>query len=176
MPSKGESWSERQDAVRRILADEGVRNQTELLKRLQKRGFRVTQSSVSRDLQELGAVKVGGRYVARETLAGRVPARGGLEEIAGSILQVRPAGPNILVVLTPPGRASTVALILDGAEWSEIVGTVAGDDTLFVATTGHREQAKVAARLEALTGRAQKSPTARAASAPQPPAKEAPHA
>lgn len=151
MPSKAKSWSERQDAVRSILASKVVRSQMELLKRLQSCGFRVTQSSVSRDLQELGAVKIAGRYVTREALAQGAPSKGGLEEVAGSIRKVCPAGPNILVVLTPPGRASTVALTIDEARWPEIVGTVAGDDTLFIATSGRREQARVATRLDALT-------------------------
>lgn len=110
----------------------------------------MAQSSVSRDLQELGAVKIDGRYVTREALSRGVPPAGGLEETAPSLRTIDPAGPNILVVVTLPGRASTVALTIDEGRWPEIVGTVAGDDTLFIATAGRRRQAKVAARLEAL--------------------------
>ncbi|MCU0231030.1 MAG: hypothetical protein MUC67_06585, partial [Acidobacteria bacterium] len=69
MPRNGENWRERQDAIRAILDAEAVESQEQLVRRLKRRGFRVTQSSVSRDLAELGVAKVDGRYVALERLA-----------------------------------------------------------------------------------------------------------
>jgi len=146
MPSRNDSWAERQQAIREILAGEAVHSQEELLERLCARGFEVTQPSVSRDLQEMHVAKIEGRYVIAEALLPK-PGRSELAEAAASILSVRPAGPNLLVVLTPPGRASVVSVAIDRAAWPEVVGTVAGDDTLFVATPGKKQQALVQTRL-----------------------------
>jgi transcriptional regulator of arginine metabolism len=154
MPSKNEEWSERQAAIKKILATEVIRNQIELLTHLQAYGFRVTQSSVSRDLQELQAIKIGGHYTLSESLLNAsqlVPDE--LDEAAAAISDYRSAGPHLLVINTPPGRAAVVGLAIDRAHWREIVGTVAGDDTLFIATAGRRAQEKVNARLAALRKR-----------------------
>ena len=166
MPRNGENWRERQDAIRAILDAEAVESQEQLVRRLKRRGFRVTQSSVSRDLAELGVAKVDGRYVALERLAQTVaPDRAGgasapvpaaddrLAEVASFLREVAPAGPHLLVVKTPPGGASPVGIAIDAARWPEVVGTVAGDDTLFVATPGRAAQARVEARLAQLTRR-----------------------
>ncbi len=150
MPSKTEEWSERQAAIRQILAAEAIRSQAELIERLQTRGFQVTQSSVSRDLQEMRVAKLEGRYVPAEMLLGAPPPLSDLGESASSIQRVRTAGPNLLVLNTPPGRASAVAVAIDRARWPEVVGTIAGDDTIFLATAGRREQLKLSAKLNHL--------------------------
>lgn len=154
MPSKSAVWSKRQAAIREILSTEVVRNQVELQTQLEKYGFRVTQSSVSRDLQEMRAIKVGGQYTLGESFLGAnqtVPDE--LGDAAAAISNYRSAGPHLLVVNTPPGRAAVVGLAIDRAQWPEIVGTVAGDDTLFIATAGRYAQDKVNARLAALRKR-----------------------
>jgi transcriptional regulator of arginine metabolism len=114
---------------------------------LARRGLEATQSSVSRDLRELGVAKVGGRYVAP-------PEReGDPQELAGAaafVRTVRPAGPNLTVVLTVVGAAQTVALAIDRAGWPGVVGTLGGDDTVFVATAAARDQKHFLQRLEAL--------------------------
>ena len=74
-----------------------------------------------------------------------------LAEVASYVVSVAAAGPHLLVVKTPPGIAPLVALDLDREEWPEVVGTVAGDDTFFVATAGRIQQARIEARLGALT-------------------------
>jgi transcriptional regulator of arginine metabolism len=164
VPRNGENWRERQDAIRAILDAEAVESQEQLVRRLKRRGFRVTQSSVSRDLAELGVAKVDGRYVALERLAeAAAPGRpGGLPApspgdrraaVASFMREVAPAGPHLLVVRTPPGGASPVGIAIDAARWPEVVGTVAGDDTLFIATPGRAAQARVEARLAQLTRR-----------------------
>jgi transcriptional regulator of arginine metabolism len=154
MPSKVELWSKRQAAIREILSTEVVRNQVELLAHLEKYGFRVTQSSVSRDLQEMRVIKVGGQYTLGESLLGaNQPVPDELGEAAAAINNYRSAGPHLLVINTPPGRAAVVGLAIDRARWPEIVGTVAGDDTLFIATAGRYAQDKVNARLAALRKR-----------------------
>jgi len=150
MPGRPETWSERHDAIRAILRREAIHDQRELLERLRRRGFAVTQPSVSRDLRELHVAKVDGRYVVAEALAAGATVADELGEAATAIRRVRRAGDHLLVVHTPPGRAPVVALALDQAGWVEVVGTIAGDDTLFVATAGARQQARVAARLRAL--------------------------
>ncbi len=150
MSHRNEEWQERWAAIEKIVDKEAVRNQTELLQRLKKLGFRVTQPSVSRDLQEMGVAKVGGRYVLAKTLsAGDRPATR-LAEVALFIAKVTAAGPHLLVVRTTTGMASSVALAVDGAGWPEVAGTVAGDDTLFIATTGRAHQLRVHARIAAL--------------------------
>lgn len=157
MPTKNEAWSNRQAAIKKILATDLIKNQIELQKRLQACGFNVTQSSVSRDLQELRAIKVDGHYALEESLrnngVGTVSLSDELGEVAASINEYRTAGPYLLVINTPPGRASVVGLAIDRADWPEIIGTVAGDDTLFIATAGRRAQEKVNARLAALRKR-----------------------
>lgn len=148
MPSHPDRHRRRREAIREILGGEAIRSQGELLGRLAERGFQVTQSSVSRDLQDLGVAKVEGRYVLAETLAGLAAPQDGLAEVAPSITRVVPAGPNLLVLRTGPGRAQLVSVALDAARWPEIVGTLAGDDTVFIATAGRSAQARIQARLQ----------------------------
>lgn len=146
MPAS-KDWQHRYDAIRAILGSRNMGSQAELCKSLRAKGFKVTQSSVSRDLAELHAAKVDGRYVLPESLAAQEPAGPQLERSASDILSVQPAGPHLLVVRTPPGRASALGLALDTAGWPELVGTVAGDDTVFLAVAGRRNQVAVEARL-----------------------------
>ena len=150
MPSKTNSWGARQEAIREILDTEEIRSQTDLLTRLHERGFPVTQSSVSRDLQEMRVAKVGQRYFRRESLLNPPTATDGLYEVANAVKSYQAAGPHLLILHTPPGLAGAVGLAIDRAEWPEVVGTIAGDDTVFIATLGRREQAKVEAHLEQL--------------------------
>lgn len=140
-------WERRFAAIQAILVHGAIRSQGELQKKLARRGFPVTQSSVSRDLAELKAAKVEGRYVLGTSLAEQ-DAMPELARVAGMLRGVKPAGPNLLVVRTVTGSAPQVALAIDLAGWPDIVGTLAGDDTLFVATTGRRDQARVEARLQ----------------------------
>ena len=150
MPGKMESWQQRRAAIEELLRHEEVHSQAELVELLTERGFSVTQSSASRDLQEIGAVRVNGRYVTGDALGGTAPSPSELEEAVAFVKGVAAAGPYLLVVKTPPGIAALVALALDRAGWPEVVGTVAGDDTFIVATAGRRQQARVEAKLAAL--------------------------
>ena len=156
MPTSAETWEKRQAAIRELIAREAIGSQARLVERLARRGFEVTQSSVSRDLQEMGIVKAAGRYVTADLVAAPKAAPGAakdalLAEAKASIRKVAPAGPYLLVVSTPAGLASSVAVAIDQAGWAEVVGTVAGDDTVFLATAGRRAQAGVQLRLERLT-------------------------
>ncbi|MFO7548161.1 MAG: arginine repressor [Acidimicrobiia bacterium] len=138
----------RRRALRTLLAEQEIRNQAEVVGLLASLGHVVTQSTVSRDLQAIGAVKNGaGGYVlgSVEDPDGAGPALGrALEEFAASI----EVSGNLVVVRTPPGAAHVVAATLDAAALEGVLGTVAGDDTLLVVASEEIGGAAVARRLE----------------------------
>ncbi len=148
---EAETWELRQAAIREILGRHTIESQGEVVDRLAARGFAVTQSSVSRDLAELRAAKVEGRYLLPEMLgdAARPRTARGHAGAAAFLRSVRPIGAHFLVVRATPGAANTVGIAIDEAAWPEVAGTLAGDDTLLVMTAGKRDQARVRARLEA---------------------------
>ena len=149
MVSNEPTRDERLKAIRELLEKEPVHGQEELVERLRARGIEVTQASISRDLKEIGAGKIRGVY----RLPGAAPvveAPSPLDLVARLVVSVAAAGPHLLVVRTAVGGASPVGIEVDKAGWPEVVGTVAGDDTLFVATTGRREQQRVEERLALL--------------------------
>jgi len=152
VPTSQGSQTRRLATIREILEQEPVASQLELRNRLAARGFAVTQSSVSRDLKELAIEKVDGRYVLGTHLERRPSSidepRDEPRDVINSITRVRTAGPNLLVIHTPPGRAASVAFTIDSARWPEVVGTVAGDDTVFLATENRRQQARMERRFE----------------------------
>jgi transcriptional regulator of arginine metabolism len=139
---------ERRNAILRILRGGVVRRQSDLTQLLRRDGFAVTQSSVSRDLAELGVLKAAGRYLLPPDEISR--ANGDFGVLAQFVRAVRAAGPSITVVRTTIGAAQSVAVALDKAEWPEVVGTISGDDTIFVATGDARAQQRLISRLEAL--------------------------
>ncbi len=147
MPSDHEHREARQQVVLAILQAERVTSQGELVERLRTRGIAATQSSVSRDLRDLGVGWIGGRYALP---AGR-EERGidpGLAEVAHFLRGAKPAGAHLTVVFTMAGAAQAVAIALDRAGWPELVGTMAGDDTIFVATASAADQKRLVRRLE----------------------------
>jgi transcriptional regulator of arginine metabolism len=152
MPTNPETWQQRQEAIRELLLRKPIASQTELLKKLANRGFRVTQSSVSRDLSEMHVAKADGRYILPEKLATDAPIPAAPRSSFAPIRSVAAAGPNILVLRMPPGSANVIGLAIDSAKWPDVVGTIAGDDTVFVATASRAGQARVAARLLQMMG------------------------
>jgi transcriptional regulator of arginine metabolism len=117
----------------------------ELVDLLRGQGISATQSSVSRDLRDLGVGWVGGRYALPSEHDANDP---GVAEISGFLRSIRPAGANLTVILTMAGTAQAVALAIDRAGWPELVGTMAGDDTVFVATSSAHDQKRFTRRLE----------------------------
>jgi transcriptional regulator of arginine metabolism len=112
----------RQETILEIIGAKRIGTQQQLARELQRRGIIATQSSVSRDIVELGLTKLNGSYTApRPALAG------------SSVMEIETAGDNLIVIKTEIGQASATALTIDRAKIDEIIGTVAGDDTLFVA-------------------------------------------
>lgn len=122
---------ERQDAITDLIRAGGIGTQEELLEKLQTGGVSVTQSSVSRDLVELGIVKASGLYALPETRVDANPF--GLEKI-------ETAGNNLLVAKCALGLASAACVKLDAAEILGIVGTIAGEDTIFIAVKDAKAQ------------------------------------
>ena len=94
-----------------------------------------TQSSVSRDLRELGVAKLGDRYVLPETAA---PTRNDFSSLRQFVSARLTAGTNLTVLKTTVGSAQSVAVAIDTARWPEVIGTISGDDTIFIATAGAR--------------------------------------
>jgi len=146
LASEQEVREQRHRRIQAVLRRGAVRRQEDLVDRLAAEGFEVTQSSVSRDLRELGVAKLGGRYVVPSPAG----SQGSVAEVAHLLRAVRVAGPHLTVVLTETGAAQAVGVALDRIGWSEVVGTIAGDDTVFVATGGPRDQTRVLHRLRAL--------------------------
>ncbi len=143
-PQGEPSAGARREALRRILRRARVGRQEDLVQLLEKAGFQATQSSVSRDLRELGVAKLGDRYVLPEDPA---PALDSFSAVAAFVRDIRPAGPSLTVVRTTAGAAQSVAIVLDRAQWPEIVGTISGDDTIFVATEDGVAQRRLINRL-----------------------------
>lgn len=122
---------DRQKAIVELVSASNISRQEELTELLEKRGFHTTQSSISRDLIDLGMVKVNGFY--------SLPRRS-LDSLSNLLLSLDTAGPHMIVAKTPSGLASAAAVRIDAAGIVEIVGTIAGDDTIFVAVKDEKAQ------------------------------------
>lgn len=134
----------RREALRRIISRAPVGRQEDLVRLLGKAGHHATQSSISRDLRELGVAKRGDRYVLPDAPA---PALDDFATVAAFVRDIRPAGPSLTVIRTTAGAAQSVAIVLDRADWPDVVGTLSGDDTIFVATADAAAQRRLLARL-----------------------------
>ncbi|MDQ1558396.1 MAG: transcriptional regulator of arginine metabolism [Pyrinomonadaceae bacterium] len=133
----------RQQKLLSLIRAKPVSTQGELASHLERAGFAATQSSISRDLEELGVVKRRGRYsVARATDG--AAARG--------LVSLDVAGDALVVARCEPGLASAVAVEIDGASIKEIVGTIAGEDTIFVAVGERKAQRAVIKKIWELFG------------------------
>jgi transcriptional regulator of arginine metabolism len=145
MPTPTLEQAERRRAIARLLDEHSVHRQAELVSLLRAEGYPATQSSVSRDLRDLGAIKQKNGYSLPK------PSEVGNEEslqiVAEFVRDIRPAGPNLLVIMTAVGAAQRVAVTLDRIGWPEIVATLSGDDTIFVATVGSNQQRRLRSRL-----------------------------
>jgi transcriptional regulator of arginine metabolism len=124
-----------------LISTRAVRTQEELAEALTAQGWDVTQSSVSRDIAALRLIKVDGAYRKPPPRAPRTDP----DElrIAEGVLTIDTAGDALLVLHTSPGEANRVAVALDRLAWPEVVGTIAGDDTIFLAVRDSRAQRSV---------------------------------
>jgi transcriptional regulator of arginine metabolism len=150
MPNSHDIQLDRRQAIRQLLNTGPAATQQSLVDALLAQGFIATQSSVSRDLREIGAIKTSSGY----TLPDRaVSGDEELAQVAELLRDLKGAGPNLLVVRTAIGAAQRVALALDRCGWPEIVGNVGGDDTVFTATTSAAAQRNLIARIGRATSR-----------------------
>ena len=149
--------TQRQHRIVRLLEANAVTSQTQLVDLLAADGVVATQATVSRDLEEIGAVKVrvpGGDtvYAIPELPKDRVAPEDHLRRVLGDwVVEVAHSG-NMVVLRTPPGSAHVVASALDRAGLDDVIGTVAGDDTIMVVASERVGGVKVAKRLSALAG------------------------
>ncbi len=147
----------RHRAIRDLLDQRPIRTQQELAAALRERGFRTTQATISRDVAELGLVKEGREGTQAYALPARLlEAESSGEERLKALLrdlpvELRESG-LLLVIRTLPGSAHPIAAALDRARWPEVVGSVAGDDTLFVAFPDRSALQRVKRRLARLGG------------------------
>lgn len=132
----------RQKRILSLIRARPIATQEELRSLLEKAGLSATQSSVSRDLEELGVVKHHGHYT--------VPRTNGAA--AHGLLSLDLAGENLIVARTEPGLASAVAVQIDGAAIVEIVGTLAGEDTIFIAVNDSKGQRTAIRKIWGLFG------------------------
>lgn len=157
--------TERHEVLRRIVASEEVETQSRMMEALAEEGLEVHQSTLSRDLRELGIRKRGGRYrptdpppvggdvsttPSRAATVGR-ETRGGRPTMP-VVHDVIPCGPNLITVRAGTGQAQLLGVLLDEREDPAIAGTIAGDDTVLVITRGRPEQRAALALLEAWFG------------------------
>lgn len=143
--------TQRHAAILRVVRARRIESQDELREALAEDGFVVTQATLSRDIRELGLAKLadpeGGAYYTH-------PHRGAVRPELGQVLptllvSVDGVGP-FLVLKTALGSAGAVTEALDQAGWAEIIGTIAGDDTVLVITRGQRQREEIAKRIQEL--------------------------
>ncbi len=149
--------TQRQHRIARLLEEQVISSQVQLVELLATEGLTLTQATVSRDLEELGAVKVripGGQmaYAIPELAKERLAPEEYLKRVLGEFLVETAYSANLAVLRTPPGSAHVVASALDRAGLPEILGTVAGDDTVLVVCPPPEGGQKVSARLARLAG------------------------
>ena len=151
------SKAQRQHRITQILEQSAVTSQQQLVDLLGEAGIEATQATVSRDLEEIGAVKVraaGGEsvYAVPDLPKDRVAPEEHLRRVLGDWVVEVTHSANLVVVRTPPGSAHVVASALDRAGLAEILGTVAGDDTIIVVAVEDVGGAALAERLSSLSG------------------------
>ena len=147
--------TQRHAAILKLVRRETVASQEQLRERLKAEGFDVTQATLSRDIRELGLAKVatpdGGSHYAPASDSGAA-IRPHLEQLLPTTLTSIEGVGALLVLKTPAGGAQALGLALDGAGWEEIIGTIAGDDTVLVITRSERACRTVSQRLKELAG------------------------
>ena len=144
---------QRHGVIREILGQSPVSSQDELRRRLARKGFHVTQATLSRDIHELRLFKGPGGYSLPNTgLEDDDDDLPGIREVLGSFgLEVRQAM-NQLVLITTTGSAQPVAAGIDYEDWPEVVGTIAGDDTVLLICPDERQARVLKARIEEYIG------------------------
>jgi transcriptional regulator of arginine metabolism len=147
----------RQHRITKLLEAQSVTSQTQLVDLLAAEGIAATQTTVSRDLDDLGAIKVrvpGGEsvYAIPELPTEQIAPQDHLRRVLGEWVADVVYSGNLVVIRTPPGSAHVVASAIDRAGLSEVIGTVAGDDTIIAVASEHTGGQKAAFHLRELAG------------------------
>lgn len=151
------SKKQRQHRIALILQDHPVASQAQLVDLLAEQGIEATQATVSRDLEDMGAIKVrvaGGDtvYAVPELPTEQLLPEDHLRRVLGEWVVEAAHSGNLVILRTPPGSAHVVASALDRSQLPDILGTVAGDDTILVVAADGLEGSAVAAKLRDLAG------------------------
>jgi len=143
---------ERRNALAQLIRSRAPASQEDVAEQLAGMGYAVTQATVSRDLEQLGAMKVrrDGRLAYALSEASGAPGGSRLAVVLRDWARSIAVAGNLVVIKTPPGSGHLIGVALDEAELAGVVGTICGDDTIFVATPGPSEASQVAAQLDAM--------------------------
>lgn len=144
MPNSAQEQAQRRAMLRELLLHGPASTQKTLVDALGTQGIQATQSSVSRDLRELGAIKTGNGY----ELPDDDENGDEMASVTEFLREVTPAGPNLTVIKTAIGAAQRVALAFDRSAWPEVVGNIGGDDTVFVASDSAAAQKILISKIE----------------------------
>jgi transcriptional regulator of arginine metabolism len=143
---------DRHNAIRELVGSAGVTSQDELRRKLVRLGFDVTQATLSRDIHEMRLYKGPNGYALPNGVNEEDDDLPSIREVLASFgLKVKQAQ-NQLVLITTNGGAQPVALAIDHEDWEEVVGTIAGDDTILIICPDHKRAATLRARLEEIIG------------------------
>jgi transcriptional regulator of arginine metabolism len=135
----------RMEVIGDLIAEKkSITSQAELVEALSAMGIKATQSSISRDLQDLGVKRVKGRYVLKPW---REAGAADFEGVLGFVQGIRKTGPHLTVIQASPNTAKLVAGALIATEWPELAGVLAGDDIIFIATDSKENQDELFDRL-----------------------------
>lgn len=144
MPNSAQEQVQRRAMLRELLLHGPASTQKVLVNALAAQGLQATQSSVSRDLRELGAIKTSDGY----QLPDAEEHNDEIFAVTEFLRDITPAGANLTVIKTAIGAAQRVALALDRSDWPEVIGNIGGDDTVFVATDSAASQKILISKIE----------------------------
>jgi transcriptional regulator of arginine metabolism len=133
-----------------LLRNEEVETQDDLRRKLKRRGIHVTQATVSRDIEELGLVKTRTGYRLPDAVGPIASLEPTLAIVLKEFLSETRLAANLVILKTRPGNAHSVAAALDANPWEEVIGTIAGDDTIFVATPSSHQAELIRKKILAL--------------------------
>ena len=133
-----------------LLRNEEVETQDDLRRKLKRRGIHVTQATVSRDIEELGLVKTRTGYRLPDAVGPIASIQPTLAIVLKEFLSETRLAANLVILKTRPGNAHSVAAALDANPWDEVIGTIAGDDTIFVATPSSHQAELIRKKILAL--------------------------
>lgn len=135
----------RQAQILKVVRSKQIHTQEELARELHTLGIEATQVTLSRDIKKLGLAKTADGYVPLDTPP--QPPQSQLEDAAWDVLLEVRLAQNLAVLKTPPGKANSLAVELDRANWPEVVGTIAGDDTILIVTPDNHAAVRLRQKL-----------------------------